>query len=137
VDISGNAYTRAVLTFREPILRLPEEEILSLDRFLCRDNKRVRGIRIMPGYKGLGGSNTSGFSSDSDRLRDYPLEYLADCGFLWVEGVALRALVNDVLYFTCKDKVYTLNYRERDRLFHGRSVAYDTIEATEVVLLLK
>ena len=136
VCLINGTYERAVLTFRNTLEYLPENQILSLERFLCRDNKRVRGIRIMPGYMGIGGSNTSGFSRDKDQLRDYTPEVLENSGFLWVQGYCLRALVEDVLYFTRNDRVYTLNYRKRDTLFRGESVAYDTITATEVVLLL-
>jgi len=139
---AGDEYKRAVLTFRETLERLPDEEILGLERFMVRDNKRVRAVRILPGYMGIGGSNTSGFSSDSERIRDYPLEYLKNNEFIWVQGVSVRALVDDVLYFCRKgadgnSKVFTLNYRERDTIFRGEGVAYDTIAATEVVLLLK
>ena len=134
---AGNEYKRAVLTFRETLERLPDEEILALDRFLVRDNKRVEAVRILPGYMGIGGSNTSGFSSDRERIRDYPLEYLESSDFVWVQGYSLRALVGDVLYFCSNDKVYTLNFRERDTIFRGDGIAYDTIEATEIVLLLK
>ena len=139
---AGDEYKRAVLTFCETLERIPDEEILGLERFMVRDNKRVRAVRILPGYMGIGGSNTSGFSSDSERIRDYPLEYLKNNEFIWVQGVSVRALVDDVLYF-CREgtdgnnKVFTLNYRERDTIFRGEGVAYDTIEATEVVLLLK
>ena len=133
----NDTYQRAVLTFRETLQRLPDEQILALERFLVKDNKRVRGIRVLPGYMGLGGTNTSGFSADSDRIRDYALEDLEKSGFVWVQGYSLRALVGDVLYFCHGDKVRTLNYRVRDTRFHGEGVAYDTIEATEVVLLLK
>ena len=133
----GYDYERAVLTFRETLERVPDEEILALERFLVRDNKRVEAVRILPGYMGIGGSNTSGFSSDRERIRDYPLEYLKNSDFVWVQGYSLRALVGDVLYFCSNDKVYTLNFRERDTIFHGDGIAYDTIEATEIVLLLK
>ena len=138
----GYEYERAVLTFRETLERLPDEEVIFLERFLVRDNKRVEAVRIMPGYMGIGGSNTSGFSSDRERIRDYPLEYLKNNEFIWVQGVSVRALVDDVLYFCRKgadgnSKVFTLNYRERDTIFRGDGVAYDTIAATEVVLLLK
>lgn len=133
----GYEYERAVLTFRETLERVPDEEILALERFLVRDNKRVRAVRILPGYMGIGGSNTSGFSSDRERIRDYPLEYLKNSDFVWVQGYSLRALVGDVLYFCRNDKVYTLNFRERDTIFRGDGIAYDTIEATEIVLLLK
>ena len=134
---AGNEYERAVLTFRETLELLPDEEILALERFLVRDNKRVEAVRILPGYMGIGGSNTSGFSSDRERIRDYPLEYLKNSDFVWVQGYSLRALVGDVLYFCSNDKVFTLNYRERDTIFRGDGIAYDTIEATEIVLLLK
>ena len=134
---NGYEYERAVLTFRETLERVPDEEILALERFLVRDNKRVEAVRILPGYMGIGGSNTSGFSSDRERIRDYPLEYLKNSDFVWVQGYSLRALVGDVLYFCRNDKVFTLNYRERDTIFRGNGIAYDTIEATEIVLLLK
>ena len=134
---NGYEYERAVLTFRETLERVPDEEILALERFLVRDNKRVRAVRVLPGYMGIGGTNTSGFSSDRERIRDYPLDYLKNSDFVWVQGYSLRALVGDVLYFCSNDKVYTLNFRERDTIFRGDGVAYDTIEATEVVLLLK
>ena len=133
----GYDYERAVLTFRETLERVPDEEILALERFLVRDNKRVEAVRILPGYMGIGGSNTSGFSSDRERIRDYPLEYLKNSDFVWVQGYSLRALVGDVLYYCRNDKVYTLNFRERDTIFRGNGIAYDTIEATEIVLLLK
>ena len=134
---NGYEYERAVLTFRETLERVPDEEILALERFCVRDNKRVRAVRVLPGYMGLGGSNTSGFSSDRERIRDYPLDYLENSDFVWVQGYSLRALVGDVLYFCYNDKVYTLNFRERDTIFRGNGIAYDTIEATEIVLLLK
>lgn len=134
---NGYEYERAVLTFRETLERVPDEEILALERFLVRDNKRVRAVRVLPGYMGLGGSNTSGFSSDRERIRDYPLDYLENSDFVWVQGYSLRALVGDVLYFCYNDKVYTLNFRERDTIFRGNGIAYDTIEATEIVLLVE
>ena len=138
----GNAYKRAVLTFREQLKPLPDETVISLDRFLVRDNKRVKGIRIMPGYKGIGGSNTSGFSSVDEKIQDYTAEQLNGADFLWVEGSSIRALAGDILHFCHKNQegkhyVFTLDYRERDRIFIGDSVAYDTVSATEVVLLLK
>lgn len=134
---NGYEYERAVLTFRETLERVPDEEILALERFLVRDNKRVRAVRVLPGYMGIGGTNTSGFSSDRERIRDYPLDYLKNSDFVWVQGYSLRALVGDVLYFCHNDKVYTLNFRERDTIFRGNGIAYDTIEATEIVLLLE
>ena len=52
------------------------------------------------------------------------------------------ALVNDVLYFRYKDsdgnmRAYTLDYRKRKTLIRGGEVAYDTIAATEVYLIMK
>ena len=134
---NGYEYERAVLTFRETLERVPDEEILALERFLVRDNKRVTAVRVLPGHMGIGGTNTSGFSSDRERIRAYPLDYLKNSDFVWVQGYSLRALVGDVLYFCYNDKVYTLNFRERDTIFRGNGIAYDTIEATDIVLLLK
>lgn len=138
---NGYEYERAVLSFSCPVVPLPDEEVLALDKFLVRDNKRVRSVRIMPGYMGLGGTNTSGFSADSDRIREYTPEQLSGGSFLWIHGISVRALVNDVLHFCRTNKagesrVFTLDFRERDCIFHGEGIAYDTISATEVVLLL-
>lgn len=135
-------YERAVISFNCPIVPLPKEEVLALEKFLVKDNKRVIGVRIMPGYMGIGGSNTSGFSADSEKERYYTLEQLSACGCIWVEGVAICALVNDVLHFrytTSKGEkgMYTLDYRERDYIIRGDGIAYDTISATEVILILK
>jgi len=135
-------YERAVISFNCPIVPLPKDEILALDKFLVRDNKRVVGVRIIPGYMGIGGSNTSGFSSNDEKIRDYSLESLSTHDFIWAEGIAICALVNDVLHFryTRSDgevRTYTLDYRERDHIIRGDGIAYDTITATEVVLLLK
>ena len=52
------------------------------------------------------------------------------------------ALVNDVLYFRYKDSdgnmhAYNLDYRKRTTLIRGDEVAYDTIAATEVYLIMK
>lgn len=140
----GNGYEceRARLSFSCPILPLPQEEVLALDRFLVRDNKRLKGINIIPGYMGVGGSNTSGFQENWDKQRVYSLEELDGRDFIWVEGVSLRALVNDVLHLCYTDKngepqVYTLDYREVSHTVRGDDVAYDTVSATEIYLMRK
>ena len=51
-------------------------------------------------------------------------------------------MVNDVLYFRYKGSdgnmhAYTLDYRKRNTLIRGDEVAYDTIAATEVYLIMK
>lgn len=139
---SNYEYERAVLTFNCPIVPLPKEEVLALKQFLVRNNKRVEAIKIMPGCRGIGGSNTSGFSPDYNRIVTYPIELLDNQNFLWVEGVALCALVNDVLHLCYTDskgkkQMFTLDYRERDQIMHGDSIGYDTISATEIVLMLR
>ena len=56
-------------------------------------------------------------------------------------GSEICALVNDVLYFRCKDhgnmRIHTLDWTEGERLYRGDSVGYDTVSAEKVVLLLK
>ena len=138
----GYDYERAVLTFQDPVVILPDEEILALDRFMARDNKRVKALRIMPGFRGLGGTNTSGFSGDWERTRDYPVEILDGGEFLWAQGVSIRALIHDVLYFVRTDRngkarVFTQNHRGNTTVLMGEGIAYDTVAATEVILLLK
>ncbi len=138
----GYEYERAVLTFKDPIVTVPDREILALKKFVARDNKRVKAIMLRPGCMGIGGSNTSDFSADYDETVTYPVEILDGRGFIWVKGVALCALIHDVLYcrYTGRNgekRVYTLNYRERDYIVHGESIGYDTISATEIVLMLE
>lgn len=141
-DHKGNDFVRAVLTFNCPVQPLPDEEVLSLKTFLVRDNKRVSAVRIIPGCRGIGGSNTSGFQSFKEEIRDYSLEELARMDSLYVNGYTACALVNDVLHLRYTDaegnpKVQTLDYRERDCHFSGDSIAYDTICETVVALILK
>ena len=52
------------------------------------------------------------------------------------------ALINDVLYFRYTKRngeknIFTLNYREREYNAIGDGIAYDTVSATKVVLMLK
>ncbi len=141
-DTGDYMYERAMLSYNCPLVILPEEEIVPLDKILVRDNKRVKSVRFFPGYCGVGGSNTSGFSSDWDRKYEYTPEELDGRSPLWIHGREVCALVNDVLYFRYKGSdgnmhAYTLDYRERNTLIRGDEVAYDTIAATEVYLIMK
>lgn len=133
-------YGRIIVLYSESIEKLPDEEILSLKTILVKDNKRVSGITIERGHMGLGGSNRSGFSSTSER--EYTIQQLSGSEPIWVMKSEICALVNDVLYFRCDDedgkkRVYTMDYREEKRTMAGDSIAYDTVSAARVVLLLK
>lgn len=141
-DTGDYMYARAMLSYNCPLVILPEEEIVPLDKILVRDNKRVKSVRFLPGYCGVGGSNTSDFSSDFDRKYEYTPEELDGNSPLWIHGIEVCALVNDVLYFRYKGRdgnmhAYTLDYRKRTTLIRGDEVAYDTIAATEVYLIMK
>ena len=141
-DTGDYMYARAMLSYNCPLVILPEEEIVPLDKILVRDNKRVKSVRFLPGYCGVGGSNTSDFSSDFDRKYEYTPEELDGKSPLWIHGIEVCALVNDVLYFRYKGSdgnmhAYTLDYRKRNTLIRGDEVAYDTIAATEVYLIMK
>ena len=141
-DTEDYMYARAMLSYNCPLIILPEEEVVFLDKILVRDNKRVESVRFFPGYCGVGGSNTSGFSTDWDSAYEYTSEELDGRSPLWIHGEEVCALVNDVLYFRYKGRdgnmhAYTLDYRERTTLIRGDGVAYDTIAATEVYLIMK
>ena len=74
--------------------------------------------------------------------RDYPVEILDGGEFLWAQGVSIRALIHDVLYFVRTDsngkgRVFTQNHRGNTTVLMGEGIAYDTVAATEVILLLK
>ena len=134
-------YIRAMVTYRTDIVTLPKEEIIPLDRILVRGNERVVGVKLIRGCRGIGGSNTSGFSGFEDGERIYTAEQLDGRDIIYVEGVEMCALAKDVLYFRYTDRngeknIFTLNYREREYTAIGDGIAYDTVEATKVVLLL-
>lgn len=140
-DTGDYMYKRAMLSYNYPLVILPEEEVVSLDKLLVRDNKRVTSVRFFPGYCGIGGSNTSGFSEDWDRMYEYTTDALDGKSPLWIHGEEVCALVNDVLYFRYKGSdgnmhMNTLDYRKRNTIIRGGEVAYDTISATEVYLIV-
>lgn len=117
--------------------RLSDEEILSLKTFLVKDNPQVTGIKILRGYRGIGGSNRSGFQTTE--IEEYPLGQLSDGATIRVVGSEICALVNDVLYFRCnadgKMTVYTQDLTDASRSYCGESIAYDTVSAARVILL--
>jgi len=116
--------------------------VVFLDKILVRDNKRVESVRFFPGYCGVGGSNTSGFSTDWDSAYEYTSEELDGRSPLWIHGEEVCALVNDVLYCRSeeengKKRVYTKNFIQKEITMSGDSIAYDTVSATRVSLILK
>ena len=117
--------------------KLPDVEILSLKTILVKDNKQVVGVRIARGYMGVGGSNRSGFQET--HCYEYTIEQLAGMEPFGVMNSQVCALVNDMLYLRYKDddgmKVYTIDYS--GRTMTGDSVAYDTVTAARISLLLK
>lgn len=119
--------------------QLSDCEVLKLRKFMAEDNDKVVGVKILRGYMGVGGSNSSGFQLV--RVQEYPIEQLNEREPIWVVGSEICALVNDVLYFRCEadgeKRVYTLDHREETRMMVGDSIAYDTASAARVVLILK
>ena len=117
--------------------KLPDEEILSLKAILVKDNKQIVGVRIAYGYMGVGGSNRSGFQET--HCYEYTIEQLDGMEPFRVMNSQICALVNDTLYLRYKDdnemKVYTIN--STGRTMTGDSVAYDTVAAVRISLLLK
>ena len=117
--------------------KLPDEEILSLKAILVKDNKQVVGVRIARGYMGVGGSNRSGFQEA--HCYEYTIEQLDGMEPFRVMNSQICALVNDTLYLRYKDdnemKVYTIDFT--GRTMTGDSVAYDTVTAVRISLLLK
>lgn len=133
---------RVKVHFDDQIVILPDEEILSLKTILVKDNKRVVGVEIVGGCMGMGGSNRSGFRENISQWHQYPLDALSGREPIRVRESEICALVNDVLYFRCEDKngkkrVYTMNFREKEITMSGDSIAYDTVSATRVSLILK
>lgn len=133
-------YENIQIVFNTPIVTLPEEQILSRKTILVKNNKRVVGVRILRGSRGIGGSNTSGFCAD--RGITYTPEELSEHAPIWVEGAEICALANDVLHLRYQNKdgeqrVFTLDYRKRSYTSIGEGIAYDTVSATKVILLLK
>lgn len=134
-------YIRSMVSYSAPIVTLPKEDIIPLSSIRVEGNKRVRGVKLIHGSRGIGGSNTSGFCPSSDEPIVYTTEMLDGHEIIYVEGTAMCALVGDVLYFrhTRRDgetNVFTLNYRDVSCTLMGDGIAYDTVEATRVVLLL-
>ena len=139
---SDYLYIRAMVTYGNPIATLPEEEVLTLEKFLVKENHRVEGVSIVPGSMGIGGSNTSGFSADAGEGQRYTAEELSGKEPIRVGNYELCALVGDVLYFRYKDqegkmRTFTLNHRKKSYHVRGDGIAYDTVFATKVSLLLK
>jgi len=121
---------------------LTNEEVLALKSFLVRDNERVTRIVVERGYMGLGGSNRSGFCADSERTRIYDVEWLNGKETIWVSGDEICALVNDVLYlrYTNKDgerKVWTVSHEKDSATLIGEEIAYDTVSAERIELIIK
>ena len=141
-DTGDYMYVRVMVTYCCPIVTLPDDEILSLDTFLVKGNDRVVGVRFEPGSSGIGGSNSSGFSADSGKEYEYTVDELGTKKPFCIEEDVLCALVNDVLYLRYRNRngdmrVYTLDYRKRSLVTTGDSIAYDTVSATRITLILK
>lgn len=115
---------------------LEKEEILELQRILVQGNERVVGVRIAHGYMGVGGSNSSGFQET--HCYEYTVEQFDGMEPFRIMGSEICALVNDMLYVRYKDgnemKVYTIDYY--GCTMTGDSVAYDTVTAVRIRLLL-
>lgn len=116
--------------------KLSDEEIHSLNTILVRDNDRVVGIKITSGYIGIGGTNQSGFSAESEHI--YRAEELSKRKPIDVNGAKICGLVNDLLYLSCKEGgTHTLDRHNKERLYIGDCIGYDTATATKVILLFK
>ncbi len=119
--------------------RITEEELCSLKTILVQSNERVIGIQIARGYMGSGGTNHSDFSTESTTT--YTAEELNGKEPIPVNKSEICALVNDVLYFRCKNNgelhTFTLDRETSEQLYSGDTIAYDTVCATKVMLLLK
>lgn len=120
-------------------MKIPDEKISQLQKILVKDNECVAGLKIFHGYKGIGGSNSSGFQCES--CQEYTLEQLEEMTPIRVPGSEICALVNDVLYFRCTTdgqiRVHTIDHREESCTIMGDSIGYDTFLAVRVALLLK
>ena len=142
-EVTGDyMYVRVIVAYCCPIVTLPEQEIASLENFFVKDNNRVIGVRFEPGFSGIGGSNSSGFSADREKKFEYTAAELCGKKPFRIEKDELCALVNDVLYLRYRNRdgdmrVYVLDYRKRSLVTFGDGIAYDTVSATRITLLLK
>ena len=141
-DTGDYMYVRVMVSYCSSIVTLLDEEILSLDAFLVKDNDRVVGVRFEPGSSGIGGSNSSGFSADRGKEYEYTVEELCEKKPFRIEDDVLCALVNDVLYLRYRNRdgdmrVYALDHRKRSLVTTGDGIAYDTVSATRITLILK
>lgn len=135
-------YQRAMVSYCSPIVTLPPEEILSLDTILVKNNHRVVGVKLIHGFSGIGGSNNSGFGAEPGKEIVYTAEELDGRKPIRVEDDMICALANDVLHFRYRSyngemRTFTLDYRKRTYIARGDGIAYDTVSATKVVLILK
>ncbi|MBE6778293.1 MAG: hypothetical protein E7541_02795 [Ruminococcaceae bacterium] len=120
-------------------MKIPDDKMAQLQQILVKDNACVVGLKISHGYQGVGGSNSSGFQSES--CQEYTVEQLEGMAPIRVLGTEICALVNDVLYFRREAagqmQVHTIACNEGGYTVMGDSIGYDTVIAVRVDLLLK
>ncbi len=118
---------------------LDHEKLLALEKILVKDNEKVVGVSILKGYMGVGGSNRSGFQTES--CYDYTVEQLDGAEPIRVMKAEICALANDVLYLRWdvngKRWIHAIDCDEGRCTLTGESIAYDTVVAARVVLNLK
>ena len=112
------------------------EKFLELKKILVENNEKVIGVRIAHGYMGVGGSNRSGFQQS--HCYEYTAQQLDGMEPFRVMNSEICALANDMLYLRHQGddgmRVYTIDYP--GCIMTGDSVAYDTVTAVRIRLLL-
>ncbi|MCH5158177.1 MAG: sel1 repeat family protein [Clostridiales bacterium] len=110
------------------ILPLKKKEILAMRTIVVKDNT-IKGLRYGGGYRGRGGTNLSDYTETGGRV--ILLTELEGQKPLFIETIYIRAVVNDVVYFTNKfDSVFAFNARKG--FYCSYEVAYDTQESYSV-----
>lgn len=88
---------------------------------------------------GRGGTNRSDFVENS--VEECPIELLSGREPVRVHRFEICALVSDMLYLRSQDDqgkkgIFTRNHREKGFIMTGNGIAYDTISAARVSLIL-
>lgn len=118
--------------------RLTDKEVISLKTILIEGNEKIIGLRFYSGYSGRGGSNLSPYTEGMDVTK--MLEEFAGQSPHEIFGMYLRAVVNDVVYLSWKNRYgeeKIISFGANERYSDEYGVAYDTTEYVGIAPVLK
>lgn len=103
---------------------LTDEEVCALKTVSVEGNEQIIALHISSGYYGRGGSNSSPYTDEIDCNRS--LEHFVGQPPYEVFGIQIRAIVNDVVYFTNASNGYVSSFGVDGKFEREYEVAYDT-----------